>query len=266
MKSEFKALLRRFLPRSIHKHRILGGPLRGYRIVTSWHDYPAPITGRTERPLLEWFAKNVKLGETWLDIGAHYGYTAIALSRLVGMQGRVFAFEPTPATLAQLVANVMLNGFNGVHLNQKAVSEKSGTSLLYLYKQNSLNSLARQDWMGQPLGQIAIETVTLDEYVSEQALPRVDLIKIDVEGAEILVLKGARQLLNGPNPPVVICEFSDKTTHGFGYDATELRQFLEDQGYKLYRWELGSRSLVPEPKRSNYITIYANLIGVKEKI
>ena len=54
--------------------------------------------------------------------------------------------------------------------------------------------------MGQHLGQIAIETVTLDEYVSEQALPRVDLIKIDVEGAEILVLKGARQLLNGPNP------------------------------------------------------------------
>ena len=70
MKLEFKALLRRFLPRSIHKHRILGGPLRGYRIVTSWHDYPAAITGRTECPLLKWFARNVKPGETWLDVDA----------------------------------------------------------------------------------------------------------------------------------------------------------------------------------------------------
>jgi len=198
------------------------------------------------------------------DVGANIGIYSLLGAKLVGQCGSVHAFEPTPATFAQLVANVMLNGFNWIHLNQKAVSEKSGTSLLYLYKQNPINSLARQDWVGQPLGQIAIETVTLDEYVSEQALPRVDLVKIDVEGAEILVLKGARQLLNGPNPPAVICEFSDKTTHGFGYDAMELRQFLEDQGYKLYRWELGSRSLVPEPKRSNYITIYANLIGVKE--
>jgi hypothetical protein len=88
MKLEFKVLPRRFLPRSIHKHRIFGGPLRGYRIVTSWHDYPAAITGRTERPLLDWFAQNVNPNETWLDIGAHYGYTAIGLCRLVGAAGR----------------------------------------------------------------------------------------------------------------------------------------------------------------------------------
>ena len=113
-----KSFLRALLPRSIGRQRILAGPLEGQWIVTSWHDYPAAITGRTERPLLDWLAENVKPGETWLDVGAHYGYTAIALSRLVGPTGRVFAFEPTPATFAQLVANVMLNGFNGVHLNQ----------------------------------------------------------------------------------------------------------------------------------------------------
>jgi len=49
----------------------LGGLLKGYVIVTSWHDYPAAILGRTERALLDWFAHNVGSGETWLDVGAH---------------------------------------------------------------------------------------------------------------------------------------------------------------------------------------------------
>jgi len=76
-----KELLRMCLPHHIQPHRILAGPLRGYRIVTSGHDYPAAILGYTERPLLDWFDKQVGAGETWLDVGAHYGYTAIALAR-----------------------------------------------------------------------------------------------------------------------------------------------------------------------------------------
>ena len=94
MNERLKGVIRCSLPRSLRRHTILGGPLRGNLIVTSWHDYPAAILGRTERPLLDYFKGNVREGETWLDIGAHYGYTAIALSRLVGPSGRVFAFEP----------------------------------------------------------------------------------------------------------------------------------------------------------------------------
>ena len=87
-----KYTIRYFLPHRIKRHRILAGSLQGCQIVTSWHDLPALITGRTERSLLDWLTMNVKPGETWLDIGAHCGYTAIALCRLVGDQGRVFAF------------------------------------------------------------------------------------------------------------------------------------------------------------------------------
>ncbi|MCJ7503507.1 MAG: hypothetical protein MUP80_10670 [Acidobacteriia bacterium] len=109
MNPRVKSFLRQRLPTSIRAHRILAGPLRGHGIVTSWHDYPAAITGRTERPLVEWFAKNVKLGETWLDIGAHYGYTAIALSRLVGASGRVFAFEPMISSAGYVTQTRRLN-------------------------------------------------------------------------------------------------------------------------------------------------------------
>src|SRR5205814_10611463 len=84
--------------------RIRRGPLRGSRLGTSWRDYPAALLGYTEGPLLRWLAANAGPGETWLDVGAHYGYTALVLSRLVGPEGRVFAFEPVPETAGCLAA------------------------------------------------------------------------------------------------------------------------------------------------------------------
>ena len=99
-------------PRRIGPHRIRGGSLRGARIVTSWHDYPAGVMGRTERGLLAWFQQEVRAGDTWLDIGAHYGYTAIALSRQVGAAGRVFAFEPVTATAGCVAQTRRLNNLS----------------------------------------------------------------------------------------------------------------------------------------------------------
>src|SRR5207237_10129798 len=93
-----KESIRRIRPDAMRPHSILAGPLRGASIYTSWHDYPGAILGTTEKPLLSWFQRHVSAGETWIDIGAHYGYTAIALCRLVGPTGRVVAFEPVPTT------------------------------------------------------------------------------------------------------------------------------------------------------------------------
>src|SRR5436309_14367938 len=104
-----KEALRMMLPSTIRPHRILAGPLRGARIYTSWHAYPGAILGTTERPLLEWFGRNVLPGETWIDIGAHYGYTAIALCSLVGPTGRVVAFEPVLSTAGCVASTRELN-------------------------------------------------------------------------------------------------------------------------------------------------------------
>ena len=109
MNGRLKEGLRSLLPRSLARHRILGGPLRGSAIVTSWHDYPAAILGKTELALLKWFGKNVGEGETWLDIGAHYGYTSIALCKLVGSAGHVYAFEPMLNTAGCVTRTRLLN-------------------------------------------------------------------------------------------------------------------------------------------------------------
>ena len=79
-----KNIIRNLLPKKVKRHQILNGRLRGKYIFTSWYDYPAAILGYTEGPLLDWFFKNVNKSETWLDVGAHYGFTSIALSDLVG--------------------------------------------------------------------------------------------------------------------------------------------------------------------------------------
>src|SRR5438105_14908000 len=106
-----KTTLRVLAPRGIRPYRIMSGQLRGRTIVTALHDYPAGILGRTERGLLEWFETRVLPGEIWLDVGAHYGFTAIALAELVGPSGRVYAFEPSIATAGHLAKTRALNEY-----------------------------------------------------------------------------------------------------------------------------------------------------------
>jgi FkbM family methyltransferase len=218
--------------------------------------------GQFERDIVDFLSNYLKPGMIVFDVGANIGVYSLLSAKYVGEHGTVHAFEPTPNTFAQLRANVELNGFTCIHLNQLAVGEKAARSMLYLYEQNAMNSLSRQDWVGRPLGQVEVETISLDEYISAQKLPGVDLLKVDVEGAELAVLHGARRLLSGSDPPVVLCEFADKTASAFGYQTTSIRDYLEPLGYQFFRWDCRIGNLVPEPRRPNY-KIYANLVCIR---
>jgi len=192
------------------------------RIVTSWHDYPAAILGRTERPLLDWFAKNVKPGETWLDIGAHYGYTAIALSRLVGPNGRVFAFEPMVSTSGYLAQTRSLNEFPQLTVIPMGLGAPETMELRVLptvrgmvdstIESGTWNEtilVARLDWLWP-------------QICGQQ--DRVDGIKIDVQGMEIEVLQGMAGLLKSFKPKLVV------EVHR-GVDRGELLDLVERVGY-----------------------------------
>lgn len=227
MKSQFKPLLRRLLPKAIRAQRILGGPLRGYRIVTSWHDYPAAILGRTERPLLDWFAANVKSGETWLDIGAHYGYTAIALCRLVGKRGRVFAFEPMVSTAGYLAQTRWLN-----HLPQMTVIP------LGLGCPDSIEVQRLPATRGMVDSTIAQSEGTDSDWQEAILVGRfdwlwplicggreqIDGVKIDVQGMEVDVLRGMVGTLKHYRPKLVV------ELHR-GVDRSRLLDLVEAAGY-----------------------------------
>lgn len=196
--------LRALLPRTIRPRRIVGGPLRGAWLVTSWHDYPAGLTGRTERPLLEWFHAAAGPGQTWLDIGAQYGYTALALARIVGTSGRVFAFEPVSATAGCLDQARLLNGLPQITVVPLGLA--AGTTLetrrLPLTKGmadatitpdadgwSASMAFARFDWLWPLI---------------HGGNPAIDGVKIDVQGMELEALEGMREALTRWRPRLVI--------------------------------------------------------------
>ncbi len=219
----FKAQLRRLMPKAVRPHRILSGPLRGFRIVTSWHDYPAAILGRTERPLLDWFEAHVKPGETWLDVGAHYGYTAIALSRLVGREGRVFAFEPMLATAGQLARTRAINGL-----------EQLTTVPFGLGAPDSFTMMRLQTVRGMVDRTVGTNGTDAEPFVVARldhiwpsicgGNPRIDGVKVDVQGMEVEVLRGMTTLLKQHQPHLVV------EVHA-GVDRRDLAAVLAHAGY-----------------------------------
>ena len=217
-----KSYLRACLPRSIRRHRILAGPLRGHWIVTSWHDYPAAITGRTERPLLDWFAANVKPGETWLDVGVHYGYTAIALSRLVGPTGKVFAFEPMVSTAGYLAQTRLINHFPQLTVLPLALAAPPSLELKQLPTVRGMVDSTIQ-------GGAWIETILVArfDWLWPQICDdreRIDGVKIDVQGMEIEVLRGMADTLRRYRPKLVI------EVHR-GVSRADLLDLMERLGY-----------------------------------
>lgn len=210
MLNSTKAILRKFFPGGIRNHRIWNGLLRGQKIVTSWHDYPAAILGYTERPLLDWFAQNVKPGETWLDIGAHYGYTAIALSRLAGESGRVFAFEPMISTAGYVTQTRKLNNFSQLTVVPFGLAVPETMEIISLPMTRGMvdNTLFKderkkretKDWL---------ETIIVARF--DWLWPRIcsndgriDGVKIDVQGMEIDVLTGMMDTLKSQHPKLVV--------------------------------------------------------------
>lgn len=178
------------------------------------------------------FAALVTPGATVLDIGANIGqYTLMAAVR-VGPAGRVHAFEPTPPVAASLARNVALNRFTWVAVNALAVSDTSGMTRLSLHpKAPDINSIVGQRAPGPS---IEVPTITLDEYVATRDIPRVDLIKLDVEGAEPRVLRGGRALLTRPDGPLLFVEVNPEALEAGGTSAEEVYGLLRECGYTWY--------------------------------
>jgi FkbM family methyltransferase len=220
----WRKIIRSFLPRGHKPHVIRRGPLKGRRIVTSWHDYPAAILGRTERPLLTWFQKNVHPSETWLDVGAHYGYTALALSHLVGDSGRVFAFEPMYSTAGYLSQTRLLNGLSQLTVLPLAVAMPTDLEVKMLPTVRGMidSSLQPGQWSETIL--IACLDWLWPRVCGERK--QINGIKIDVQGMEIEALHGMANLLKTHRPKLVI------EVHQ-GVDRAELLNLIKELGYSI---------------------------------
>jgi FkbM family methyltransferase len=199
-----KSLVRQLLPRRHAVHRVIGGPLRGMRIVTSWHDYPAAILGYTERKLTDWLLNSARPGETWLDVGANCGYTSLALSRAVGSRGRVFAFEPALATAACLERTARANGLDQLVALPLALSAAPRPVVSrFVTERGMIDSQLPADGCAEMTTIIAVGLDAIWEGIAGDNAS-VHGIKIDVQGMELDALRGMRGLLSRHRPKIVL--------------------------------------------------------------
>ena len=163
----------------------------------------------------------LKRGMTAVDVGAHIGYYTVLASRLVGEEGRVYAFEPDPNTFAILIENIKTKALPNVLPIQKAIADRIGDATLYLGKEridrvydSGWNSLYKSEETGAD--NIEIPVTTLDEFFAANGWPRVDLIKMDIQGAELAALEGARGLLSRSRGLKLILEFEPELVRAAG--------------------------------------------------
>lgn len=169
--------------------------------------------------------RSLRRGSVFVDVGANLGYYSLGANRRVGDDGQVIAFEPNPATLARLRRNVDLSQANRIKIFDCALSDASGQCLLYVPPDPTMHghaSLREQDRTGHLT--TAVQVRRLDDVLGNE-LSRLDIIKIDTEGSELAVLRGAEQLVTRFRPSILV-EFNKETADSFGYSPLDIPRLL----------------------------------------
>jgi FkbM family methyltransferase len=190
-------------------------------------------------------------GDTFLDVGAHLGYFTVLAAIRVGPRGRVCAFEPNPDVRAQLTDHVARNGVaDRVEISGDALSDIDGQEArLFISERGSgFSSIIPRSAPAAPSSfgrSIAVRTTTIDRWLRERGLA-VTLLKIDVEGAEELVLRGMEATVASTPPRQVVCETSagsaaDVWLRGHGYRPEPLDRLPFVVGNYLYARSVGRR-------------------------
>lgn len=178
------------------------------------------------------FYKLMLTGDHIVDIGANVGDVSLNAAKICGENGKVHAFEPDPINYQRLQNNLRLNHFTNIQTHQLGLGDNVGTFVMRRVSDGNqgMNRIVNHPPGGKAT--IEIEVTTLDNFFEKNGIERVDLIKIDVEGFEYKVLKGAEKTLNRFQP-VLFIELDDQNLSEQGSSAKELVQFLEEKGYEL---------------------------------
>lgn len=217
---------------------------------------------RYERELLL-LQKILSPGMTFVDAGACYGIYTLAASKIVGPAGSVFTFEPAPRAFRILQKNIRLNSLPNVIAYPLALTANNGKALLYRHPNVGCDSLGKDDSFTGTSEMIA--TKSLDTVLREVSVSSVDVIKIDVQGAEEWVLRGAAQLLASSHP-VVIFEVYPPCTAPLRLSPHGAWDFLSSLGYEFFVMDDGKlrKQLLP-PADSNVVAIHGQSSAISNK-
>jgi len=204
-----------------------GGVLKGFRMRVDWQLHRSFAYGSWEPEVVRSIQDHVHSGTRVLDIGAQSGFYSLLLSGLVGPEGTVFAFEPLPANFRILEENLRLNSIQNVMIRREAVSDFSG-NISFDFPREEVSLIAGPLLASDNLGTFQVPAISLDEFVRQTGGP-IHFIKMDVEGAETAVLRGAVQTLKAFHPSMVVELHHDLPQDGLHPAIT----LLQELGYQI---------------------------------
>lgn len=184
----------------------------------------------------------LKKGMTVIDVGANVGYYSLMAASIVRGEGQVHAFEPSPYAFARLSETIARNDIQQLRLVGAALSDVAGQAQLFVSKKpgNHTPTMVPNDG-GQPVG---IRVMTLDNYLGENRIERVDFAKLDIEGFEPNVLRGASEALGSRRIRAILCEFNRGWLEANGSSAEQLYQMIVSRGFSAV-------GLVPDFRKEN---------------
>jgi FkbM family methyltransferase len=196
--------------------------------------------------------KVLKPGDTFLDIGAHVGYFSMLAAAVVGAEGEVLAFEPSPDNFRHLVEHVALNGFTNVLPFHLALGDTEQVAALHLNADNDGGNalwdvrLHQDNHKSRSAPRIHPTYVTrLDRVLRGRPVRSLKLVKIDIEGSEVLALRGAVETLARLQVPFVIAEVNRGGLELMGTSETDLRVLMTGLGYETWVIQDVEPELVP---------------------
>lgn len=226
-------------PVGLTKTRVAGGFIQGFLLNLDMQTEKDYWLGTYEIDLQAAIKKFCLPGMAVYDIGANIGYISLIFAKQVGSQGNILAFEPLPDNFQRLAENIALNELNTrVSTIQAAVVDKPGTTTFFVHKSGAMGkaqgSLGREE---QYLSQIDVKAIALDDFIFSQNHPRPDLIKMDIEGGEVLAIKGMHKTLVEIKPTILVEIHSHSALDCLWTE-------FQVAGYKLFKMERGYPEIV----------------------
>jgi len=214
------------------------------------HYFLGTITGQTqdERPIVRLLNRLMHEGDVFFDVGANLGFYSFYVGPMCGRSGSVHAFEANPRLIPHLNRSIELNrAKSNIKLNAVAVGRESNKHLpLYDPDRIGCSSLHVHGWLDKD-SMVLVPVITIDDYTRERQISRIDVMKIDIEGAELEAFQGMEQTFLVCPPSVIICELMPyENLYGRDHvevvhratsaaSPTQIADFLHVKGYKMFQ-------------------------------
>ncbi len=220
--------------------------------------------GFSELDTADFIRRFLRPGMVFLDVGAHIGEYTLLAAQSVGASGEVHGFEPQANLFPILSENVRMNSLSNVILNCSAVSDHIGEIEFEVGREPSVASIRKHTDPNNAAKFVQVACTSLDTYWCGRH-NKIDLIKVDVEGAENLVFQGAEGLLSLPSQeaPTWIFEYSPNNYACFGYQASDLLELLKRHNYQV--WQYCGAGKIADFNPAAPVTQIINLIAAKDK-